>query len=35
MQADDNGSNQNTGLCFVTTALKKTGTNYYVIGSCP
>ena len=32
-----NGSNQNMGLwnVFVTTTLKQTGTNYYVIGSCP
>jgi poly(3-hydroxybutyrate) depolymerase len=32
-----NGSNQDMGLynTFVTTTLKKTGTNYYVIGSCP
>jgi poly(3-hydroxybutyrate) depolymerase len=32
-----NGSNQNMGLwnVFVTTTLKRTGTNYYVIGSCP
>jgi poly(3-hydroxybutyrate) depolymerase len=32
-----NGSNQNMGLwnLFVTTTLKRTGTNYYVIGSCP
>lgn len=32
-----NGSNQNMGLwnVFVTTTLKKTGTNYYVIGTCP
>ncbi|MBI1891185.1 MAG: PHA-depolymerase-like protein [Burkholderiales bacterium] len=32
-----NGSNQNMGLynIFVTTTLKKTGTNYYVIGTCP
>nr|WP_088958985.1 hypothetical protein [Variovorax sp. HW608] len=31
-----NGSNQNMGLwnTFVTTTLKQTGTNYYVIGSC-
>ncbi|CAG1014902.1 Exochitinase 1 [Burkholderiaceae bacterium] len=31
-----NGSNQNMGLwnVFITTTLKKTGTNYYVIGSC-
>jgi hypothetical protein len=31
-----NGSNQNMGLwnTFVTTTLKKTGTNYYVIGTC-
>jgi poly(3-hydroxybutyrate) depolymerase len=32
-----NGSNQNMGLwnIFVTTTLKQTGPNYYVIGSCP
>jgi hypothetical protein len=32
-----NGSNQNMGLwnTYITTTLKKTGTNYYVIGSCP
>jgi hypothetical protein len=32
-----NGSNQNMGLwnTFVTTTLKQTGTNYYVIGACP
>ena len=32
-----NGSNQNMGLwnLFVTTTLKQTGTNYYVIGTCP
>jgi poly(3-hydroxybutyrate) depolymerase len=32
-----NGSNQNMGLwnVFVTTTLKQTGPNYYVIGSCP
>lgn len=32
-----NGSNQNMGLnnLFYTTTLKKTGTNYYVIGTCP
>ena len=32
-----NGSNQNMGLwnTFVTTTLKQTGTNYYVIGTCP
>jgi len=32
-----NGSNQNMGLwnVFVTTTLKKTAANYYVIGSCP
>lgn len=31
-----NGSNQNMGLynVFVTTTLKQTGTNYYVIGTC-
>ena len=31
-----NGSNQNMGLwnLFVTTTLRETGTNYYVIGSC-
>lgn len=31
-----NGSNQNMGLwnTWVTTTLKKTGTNYYVIGTC-
>lgn len=31
-----NGSNQNMGLwnVFVVTTLKKTGTNYYVIGTC-
>ncbi len=31
-----NGSNQNMGLwnVFVTTTLKQTGTNYYVIGAC-
>ncbi|MES2584459.1 MAG: PHB depolymerase family esterase [Pseudomonadota bacterium] len=32
-----NGSNQNMGLwnTFTTTTLKKTGTNYYAIGTCP
>jgi poly(3-hydroxybutyrate) depolymerase len=32
-----NGSNQSMGLdnTFYTTTLKKTGTNYYVIGTCP
>ena len=32
-----NGSNQNMGLwnVFTTTTLKQTGTNYYVIGTCP
>ena len=32
-----NGSNQNMGLwnTFVTTTLKQTATNYYVIGTCP
>ena len=32
-----NGSNQNMGLwnLFVTTTLKQTATNYYVIGTCP
>jgi poly(3-hydroxybutyrate) depolymerase len=32
-----NGSNQNMGLwnVYTTTTLKKTGTNYYVIGTCP
>lgn len=32
-----NGSNQNMGLwnVFVTTTLKQTGTNHYVIGTCP
>ena len=32
-----NGSNQNMGLwnLFLTTTLKQTGTNYYVIGTCP
>jgi len=32
-----NGSNQNMGLwnVFVTTTLKQTGNNYYVIGTCP
>jgi poly(3-hydroxybutyrate) depolymerase len=32
-----NGSNQNMGLwnVFVTTTLKRTGSNYYVIGTCP
>lgn len=32
-----NGSNQNMGWwnIFVTTTLKQTGPNYYVIGSCP
>jgi poly(3-hydroxybutyrate) depolymerase len=32
-----NGSNQNMGLwnTFTTTTLKQTGTNYYVIGTCP
>lgn len=32
-----NGSNQNMGLwnLFVTTTLKQTGPNYYVIGTCP
>jgi poly(3-hydroxybutyrate) depolymerase len=32
-----NGSNQNMGLwnLFVTTTLKMTGPNYYVIGTCP
>jgi poly(3-hydroxybutyrate) depolymerase len=32
-----NGSNQNMGLwnIYTTTTLKKTATNYYVIGTCP
>jgi len=32
-----NGSNQNMGLwnVFITTTLKQTGSNYYVIGTCP
>jgi cytochrome c551/c552 len=32
-----NGSNQAMGLwnVFVTTTLKQTGPNYYVIGTCP
>ena len=32
-----NGSNQNMGLwnVFITTTLKQTATNYYVIGTCP
>ncbi|MEP6790324.1 MAG: alpha/beta hydrolase-fold protein [Ramlibacter sp.] len=32
-----NGSNANMGLwnTFITTTLKMTGTNYYVIGTCP
>ncbi len=32
-----NGSNQNMGLwnVFVTTTLKQTGSNFYVIGACP
>ena len=32
-----NGSNQNMGLwnTFTTTTLKMTGTNFYVIGTCP
>jgi fibronectin type 3 domain-containing protein len=32
-----NGSNQNMGLwnLFVTTTLKQTGANFYVIGTCP
>ena len=32
-----NGSNQNMGLwnVYTVTTLKKTGTNYYVIGTCP
>jgi hypothetical protein len=32
-----NGSNQNMGLwnLFVTTTLKQTGVNWYVIGTCP
>jgi hypothetical protein len=32
-----NGSNQNMGLwnLYVTTTLKQTGANYYVIGTCP
>ena len=32
-----NGSNQNMGLwnVFVTTTLKQTAPNYYVIGTCP
>jgi len=32
-----NGSGQNMGLwnTFTTTTLKMTGTNYYVIGTCP
>ena len=32
-----NGSNQNMGLwnTWVTTTLKQTGPNYYVIGTCP
>jgi len=31
------GSNQNMGLwnIFVTTTLKQTGPNYYVVGTCP
>ena len=35
--AKANGSNQNMGLnnTFVTTTLKMTGPNYYVIGTCP
>jgi poly(3-hydroxybutyrate) depolymerase len=35
--ASANGSNQDMGLynTYVTTTLKKTGTNYYVIGTCP
>jgi hypothetical protein len=32
-----NGSNQSMGLdnTFYTTTLKMTGTNYYIIGTCP
>jgi poly(3-hydroxybutyrate) depolymerase len=32
-----NGSNQSLGLwnIYTTTTLKKTGTNYYVVGTCP
>ena len=32
-----NGSNQNMGLwnVYITTTLKQTGPNYYVIGTCP
>ena len=32
-----NGSNQHMGFwnVFVTTTLELTGTNYYVLGSCP
>ena len=32
-----NGSGQNMGLwnVFYTTTLKQTGSNYYVIGTCP
>ena len=32
-----NGSNQNMGLwnVYTVTTLKQTGTNYYVIGTCP
>ena len=32
-----NGSNQNMGFwnVFITTTLKQTGANYYVVGSCP
>jgi len=32
-----NGSNQNMGLwnLYVTTTLKQTGANYYIIGTCP
>ena len=32
-----NGSNQSMGLnnLFYTATLKQTGTNYYVIGTCP
>lgn len=37
LHAAANGSNQDMGpdSLFVTTTLKKTGTNYYVIGTCP
>ena len=35
--AQANGSNENMGLdnIFITTTLKKTGPNFYVIGTCP